>query len=181
MMIKTPYFTQLQASHQYQGKTNNCGPYCAAITAKALGFQNADGLKFSNALHTYRWKGILPIFQRVPKSATMPWGTTYLLQLQQLNSRWEPFATEYDLLSNLTNDNVQIVIIGEWRPVWAHYMVFAAYDAVRGYGFIDPAYKDSKIHWYEPAEFSKLWRHYGKILIRVFPPDYSFKIKDTGQ
>lgn len=168
-MIKTPYFTQLQASHQYQGKTNNCGPYCAAITAKALGFHNADGIKFTNSLNTFRWKGILPIFQRVPRSATMPWGTTHLLQILKLKTRWKPFASEYDLINDLENDVVQIVIVGEWHPTWAHYMILAAYDAVKGFGFVDPAYKDSEIHWYKPAEFVKLWRHYGRNLIRVYP------------
>ncbi len=180
-MIKTPYFTQLQASHQYQGKTNNCGPYCAAITARTLGFNDADGLKFTNSLSTFRWKGIMPIFQRVPRSATMPWGTAYLLQLLKLNTQWKPFATEMDLLSKLQDDVVQIVIIGEWQPIWAHYMILAAYDAVKGFGFIDPAFKDSKIHWYKSLEFSKLWRHYGRNLIRVFPADQSFRTKVTGQ
>lgn len=168
-MLKTPYLTQLQASHQYQGKTNNCGPYCAAITAKALGVQNAEGLKFTNSLNAFRWKGILPIFQRIPHSATMPWGTTHLLQLLNLKTRWKPFASEYELMTNLQNDVVQIVIVGEWRPIWAHYMILAAYDAVKGFGFIDPAYKDSTIHWYKPSEFAKLWRQYGRNLIRVFP------------
>lgn len=170
-MIKTPYFSKLQASHQYQGKTNNCGPYCAAITAKAFGFEEAEGLKFTGSLNTFRWKGVLPVFQRIPKSATMPWGTTHLLQLLKLKTRWKPFANVRDLLDNLQDDTIQIVIIGEWRPTWAHYMILAAYDAVQGFGFVDPAYKDSKIHWYKPAEFSKLWRNYGKNLIRVFPAD----------
>ena len=170
-MIQTPYFTQLQASHQYQGKTNHCGPYCAAITAKALGAAEADGLKFAALLNPVRWKGILPIPQRIPQSATLPWGTTHLLQLLKLNTRWTPFAKEDDLLKNLQNEVIQIVIIGEWRPIWAHYMILAAYDAVQGFGFIDPACIDSKIHWYKPAEFLKLWRRYGKNLICVFPGD----------
>lgn len=168
-MITTPYFKQLQAAHQYQGKTNNCGPYCAAITAKALGFEQAKGIEFTNSLNPIRWKGILPIFQRIPSSATMPWGTTHLLNILQLRTRWRPFATERDLLESLQESIMQIIVIGEWRPTWAHYMVFAAYDALLGYGFIDPANKSAELHWYAPAEFIKLWSKYGRILIMVFP------------
>jgi len=169
-MIKSPHLKQLKSSHQYQGKTNNCGPYCAAITAKALGFNEADGLKFTNTLSSFRWKGPLPVFQRVPNSATMPWGTTYLLHLLKFKTRWKPFSSEKDLLANLQTNTVQIIIIGKWRPLWAHYMIFVAYDALKGFGFIDPAFKDGTIHWYPPVDFSRLWRNYGNILIRVYPP-----------
>ena len=128
-MITSPHLPRLKASHQYQGKTNNCGPYCAAITAKALGHNEADGLRFTQSLSAFRWKGPLPVFQRVPKSATMPWGTTHLLNILKLKTRWKPFASEHDLLAYLQSDIIQIIIIGGWRPTWAHYMIFVAYDA----------------------------------------------------
>jgi hypothetical protein len=171
-MIHSPFAGKLQAAHQYQGKTNDCGPFCAAITASALGHEDSKGENFVDQLKPVRWKGVIPIPQRIPGSATMPWGTTFLLKNVHLNAKWYPFSSEWDLFTSLDENVIQIIIIGEWHPVWAHYMIFTAYDAKLGYGFVDPAYTTSDIHWYKPGEFLKLWSNYGRIRIKVYPPAY---------
>lgn len=168
-MITSPFLGDLQSAHQYQGQTNDCGPYCAAITASVLKQNPFEGSAFANNLRAFRWKGILPILQRVPNWATLPWGITYLLRDSNLEANWKPFSSQINLFANLPKNLIQIVIIGEMRPVWAHYLILAAFDARFGYGFIDPANTNPALHWYLPAEFSRLWRNYGSVQIKAYP------------
>lgn len=168
-MIISPFLEQLESAHQYQGKSNNCGPFSAAITAAALGQTKTTGNQLTALLNPVRWKGILPIFQRIPNSATLPWGTTYLLNQLQYKANWRPFSSSAALLNALPENVIQIVIIGEWQPLWAHYIIFSAYDDRRGYGFIDPAFTTPNLHWYSPAQFLSLWNHYGRVRITAYP------------
>ena len=80
-----------------------------------------------------------------------------------------PFSSQINLFANLPKNLIQIVIIGELRPVWAHYLILGAFDARFGYGFIDPAFPNANLHWYLPTEFFRLWKNYGNITIKVYP------------
>jgi hypothetical protein len=170
-MITSPFLPALQTAHQHQGQTNHCGPFCAAITASALKQEPHYGTNFVDKLRPIRWKGILPVLQRIPDWATMPWGTTFLLNDLGFKAQWTAFSTQLNLFTSLPENLVQIVIIGKRRPVWAHYLILAAYEARMGYGFIDPALANADLHWYLPAEFAKLWNNYGRVQIKVYPGD----------
>ena len=168
-MITSPYLKNLLQAHHFQGKTNDCGPFSTAIVLRALQRTDLEGSILAKQMNAIRWRGILPILQRIPDWATFPWGIVQTLKKFGLRSYWTAFQTESTLIRALRQGMVPIIILGQWKPLWAHYLILVAQDDQQGLGFVDPAHPKPQIVWYQRADFNRLWKHYGQVIITVFP------------
>ncbi|MCD4737926.1 MAG: hypothetical protein K8R89_01525 [Anaerolineae bacterium] len=84
--------TPLHKYHQYQGKTNNCGPTSLAIVANAIwGQTRLQGPRVAQELSTPRFRARPiphPVVRRIPNWATFPWGLVDYLRQQEIPARW---------------------------------------------------------------------------------------------
>jgi len=168
-MISTPYLKSLLQAHHCQGKTNDCGPFSVAIVLRALNLTGLEGSKLGKQMNAIRWWGILPTLQRIPNWATFPWGVTNVIHNFGLSVTWNAFQTDSALIRTLRQGSIPITIIGEWKPLWAHYMILVAQDEKLGWGFVDPAHHRAEIIWKQNSVFERQWKNYGSILITVNP------------
>jgi hypothetical protein len=156
--------------HQWQGPTNDCGPFSAAIVTNALlDTHVADGPLVAQSM-TGR-----TIPERIPNWATFPWGVVRALRRMAVRARWHVGASESKLVQNLDEGRTTIVIVGE--PLrfeegeykgWAHYKVLYAWDPVEGWAFVDPAARRSKVYTYQDAEtFRRQWTLMGRQLVEI--------------
>jgi len=170
-MVNTPFTETLIQSHQFQGSTNHCGPFCAAMTINTLTGNHLSGLELSNKIPAFRWFGIVPVFQRFPNWATLPWAVSSVIKDSGLSSGMKLFASISDILTCLESNRIPIVVVGEWRPMWAHYMIAVCYDYANGFGFIDPALQTKEISWVSQSIFERRWKLFGRILIWAELPE----------
>ena len=166
-MILSPYVNELQKNHQYQGSSNDCGPYCAAMTLGAVKEKSINGGQLAQEMNKLSWHGILPVMRRIPNWATLPSGVRGLLRDEGLPARWKIFQDVYSLYDSLQEDCITIVIVGELRPLWAHYKILAAYDGGRGWGFVNSAYSDANLQWDTHALFFRQWSNFGRQVVRI--------------
>jgi hypothetical protein len=165
--VKSPHHASLLAAHQFQGQSNDCGPYCIAIVANALRGPSLDGGQLGQQLNGWVWRGILPKLRRIQDWATLPCGITDELRQHGLKVRWRPFSRAEYLFQSLTQGKALITIIGRWKPLWAHYMVLVEVDPVKGWGFVNPAMMQKKVYWMETEEFLQGWKRFGCQLIEA--------------
>jgi hypothetical protein len=166
-MIKTKYTERLSASHLFQGSTNNCGPFSAAIILKMFDHPNINGEQISKELGKIHWKGIIPLIRRVPNWATFPWGVADLFSQYGMTAKWRWLCTYSHLIENIKTDKITIVLIGSWLSGWAHYKILVAADTQNGLGFIDPGFKNPQICWQPLGEFLTQWRFFARSIIEV--------------
>lgn len=167
--IKSPLREKLIAAHQYQGSSNDCGPYCIAIAVNALKNGRLDGHKLGEKMNGWVWRGPLPIPRRITGWATLPWGVADELRQQGLRAYWRPFSTQENLRRNLAKKDIQIVVIGDLKSMWAHYMLLVAYHPQNGWGFVNPAYDVKKTFWMEKNKFIEQWQALGRQVIVASP------------
>ena len=156
--------------HQWQGRTNDCGPFSAAIVTNAL----LDAHAVDGALMAESMTG-RAIPERIPNWATFPWGVVRALRRMAVRARWRVGASPSRLVRNLDEGRTTIVIVGEplrfagWRyQGWAHYKVLYAWDPVRGWAFVDPAARQSTVYTYQDAEtFRRQWTSMGRQLVEI--------------
>jgi len=168
--IKTIFLTKLRKFYQYQGVLNDCGAFVTAITLNTLLGTHLDGFELGEHLNQTRWYGPFPMIRRIRNWATFPWGITTFFREFGVNAKWSVFNRGATLKSNLINNKISIVIIGEWKPLWSHYMILVEYSPIKGYGFIDPAQNSSQTRWESPKEFLPLWNNYLRSVISITPP-----------
>ncbi len=165
------YADAVLAAHQCQRQSNDCGPFSAMMVIHALAGQSLDPLDLARQLDRPRPRailGLLPLVRRWPRSATFPWGMVDLLHEHGLDACWRVLALEHELRAGLRRGQLQIPIVGAWRPKpWAHYMVLLAHDPERGWGFADPASERHELAWRADAKFSSQWRNFGRVVIQV--------------
>lgn len=158
--------------HVYQGATNDCGPYCAALAANTLLASPAlDPVALARRMA--RPARLLP--DRIPGWATFPWGVTRVLRGLGLRARWQLGARPADLRAQLARGSVTIVMVGQpwrirqgrWRG-WAHYKALCGWDPQRGWAFIDPGKPTGEPVWQTPARFAREWAALGRQLIEVW-------------
>ncbi|MBI5080755.1 MAG: hypothetical protein HZB17_05550 [Chloroflexi bacterium] len=94
--------------HQWQGKSNDCGPFTTAIVLNTFrGEKIFDGKTLALEMNCprLRWHGLLPLIvvRRIPNWATMPWGIADTLTQHGVRARWRFGATKDDLLNALKN------------------------------------------------------------------------------
>ena len=157
----------LQKSHQYQGQTNNCGPYAIATILPLFGLEGISGgyvADHFNQLASIS-SGFFP--GRIRDNATFPWGLVRVFKQYNINSQWRFFCNKDLLISRIPTNNLQIVLISDLFKMHAHYLILVAYDEHLGMGFIDPAFPNSAIHWITEKTFRKKWGQLGRNTILV--------------
>ena len=180
--------TQVYRYHQYQGRTNDCGPTSLAIVANSLlGEERFQGPLVAQDLNRVD-VGIRPrprlVVRRIPNWATFPWGIAAYLRDHGIPARWRPLGTLEGLRRNLLANRITIVTIGEpihWKgrryTGWAHTKVLFGHTPGQGFLFVDPAYSrnadDSDswrrfgLTWQDEGEFLRQWRNMMRIAIEV--------------
>jgi hypothetical protein len=166
-MILSPYLELLQSAHQFQGSSNDCGPYCTAILLNAFRQQEISGAELASRMNKMVWRGIFPKIRRIPSWATFPWGIVDILKEFDLSAQWRVLSSISNLYQSIPNPLITIVVVGELRPLWAHYKILAAHDGLKGWGFINPAYPVGEIQWDRHSDFFNLWRSYEHLIIQV--------------
>jgi hypothetical protein len=166
-MIKSPFINDLIHSHQYQGKTNDCGPFSASIIVSALKKQILLGKSLSKYFDDYPVQLRFPFIYRIPGWATFPWGIAAALKQYGIKSKWNVLMSTKDLKSSLLSYNIIIVLTGSWTPLSGHYRILAAYDADKGWGFVDPAVQENVITWQNDTDFQKAWKAMGRSVITI--------------
>ncbi len=163
--VQSAFSEKIQAAHCYQGKTNDCGPYSAAMVVNGLLSSQIDPIALARALDHPRWKGIIPVIRRIPQWATFPWGLSDALRQYGFPARWHPFGKPEDLIQLLIQRQIVLIIVGSWKPLWGHVMVLLAYDPERGWGFADPGSTENSLHWIGVAEFIRSWNAFGRLYV----------------
>jgi hypothetical protein len=158
--------------HVYQRDSNDCGPYCVAMATNTL-----YGASFVNAAALSEELSQRGFPERIPNWATLPWGIVASLRRLGLHARWHLGASLRRLFTNLHQDRITIVMIGEplyfeerkWRG-WSHYKILDAWDPERelNLGFVDPATSNATgMTWQSLDEFRRQWAWMGKQIIEV--------------
>jgi hypothetical protein len=165
-MIKSPFLNDFINFHQFQGKSNDCGPYSASIVISALKKRILLGKSLSKYFDDYPIQRRFPFFFRIPGWATFPWGITATLKQYGIKSKWKILNRKKDLISSLSQ-NIIIVLTGSWFPLTGHYRIFAAYDPGKRWGFIDPAFQENVITWQKDTDFQSAWNAMGRSIIII--------------
>ncbi len=165
-MIKSPFLNDFINFHQFQGKSNDCGPYSASIVISALKKRILLGKSLSKYFDDYPIQIRFPFFFRIPGWATFPWGITATLKQYGIKSKWRVLIGTADLISELAA-NIVIVLTGSWSPLTGHYRILAAFDSDRGWGFIDPAFPENAVSWQKDSDFLRSWKAMGRSVIII--------------
>ena len=163
--VFSPFTQSLLAVHQYQGKSNDCGPYTAAIVINALQGLRLDGTQLAHQMERLNFRPFLTV-RRFPGWATFPWGVTGVLREYGLKSSWH-FLANQGLLDRALSHSIAIPIFGSWKPFWAHFAILVADHPELGWGFVDPAHPKGEIIWRSKSDYKHLWRAFGNLLVTV--------------
>jgi hypothetical protein len=169
-MLISKSITRLQNSHQYQGLTNNCGPYAIATILPLFGVEGISGDYLANHFNRLASMDGRYIPGRIRNYATFPWGLVWVFKQYHINARWKVLYNRDLLISRIPTNNVQIVLISDLFKMHAHYLILVAYDEHLGMGFIDPAFPNYAIHWITEKTFTKRWGQLGRNTIWVTTP-----------
>lgn len=164
-LVFSPFTQSLLAAHQYQGNSNDCGPYTAAIVINALQGLHLDGTQLAHHMERPYFRSRLNV-RRIPGWATFPWGVTGVLREYGLKSSWH-FLADQGLLDRAWSLFIAIPIFGSWKPLWAHYAILVADHPELGWGFVDPAHPKGEIVWRSKTDFKHLWRTFGNLLVTI--------------
>lgn len=170
---------KLKDNHLFQEDTFDCGPYVVAMSLNAV-LQNVfSGVDISREMNVPRWYFIFPVILRIPAWATFPWGITWFVRRQGLQSRWQLFTTRNSLIENINFPLLQIVLVGGYSPLWAHYKILVAYDETTDeFGFIDPGSRLPNIVWQKSSVFYNEWRHYGQLRVTINDPSATNSVQN---
>jgi len=163
--IFSPYLHPLLRAHQYQGNSNDCGPFSTAIVLNALLGLDLGGRELARRMNNPHWLLFIPIIRRIPDWATFPWGIVDMLRSFRLHAGWRLFSSPAQLLTGLFEGQIVMPIFGGWNPLWAHTTILAAYHNILGWGLINPANASGGLQWLSNDEFLPAWRSMGSIMI----------------
>jgi len=159
-IIYSPFYSELINSYQYQGLTNDCGPFSISIILQALKVSKITGTDLSKDMKGLHWNGIYPNIYRLRNGATFPWGILKILRKYNLHCKYYVFTSEEKIIRYMKEKNIVILLVGKLFPLWAHYMIFGKYSALKGYGFIDPGNNKNKISWIIKDDLKNIWKTY---------------------
>lgn len=120
-------------------------------------------------MNSVDWSTFPPVISRIRDWATFPWGIIHYLKKKTVSSRWRVLQQPEKLVASLAARNLPIVLIGGFKPAWAHYMVMVSTHPELGFGFCDPAYPYPEVHWLSSEIFLDQWNAYGRTFIEVLP------------
>jgi len=163
--VFSPHAAVILRAHQFQGATNDCGPYCTAILLQAFSGKNITGSAIAALLNRS------PRGRRLPHNATLPWGIVDLFHQAGLEAGWQIFTPAQKLHQSLVDGKrIFIPIIGGWRPLWAHYLIALAFNPMLGWGFANPAHPAKELAWRSSEHFYKEWMRVARLAVWVTPP-----------
>ena len=172
--------------HRHQGSTNDCGPFCVAIAVNALkGKSLLNGSGVARQMERCRpcaGSLPLPVLDKIPGWATLPWGLSDELRRHGVPSRWRFMGTRERLLSNLRTDRITLISVGEplrfdrgrWRG-WGHVKILYAWAPGHGWAFVDPAlplradapWQSHGIGWQSEEGFARQWTWMLRFMIEL--------------
>jgi hypothetical protein len=162
-----PFTSKLVSAHQFQQRSNDCGPFSAAILINGICGLELSGQDLAASMNKVHWNGILPHISRIQNWATFPWGVAAALKDYGIPSAWRVLVRPARLSAILRDGLYTIVIIGGWKkPIWAHYKILVDENDVC-YGFVDPAYPDKEVRWQSKDDFYARWNAMGRMLIEI--------------
>ncbi|MDD5369998.1 MAG: hypothetical protein PHQ40_13000 [Anaerolineaceae bacterium] len=167
--LLSPLASRILAHHAPQGRSNDCGPYSAAILINTFCGEGVDPSNLARELDRIRWLGLFPIIRRIPRWATFPWGVADALSQRGLSAQWRSFGSASQLIRALNTGKIPVVFIGSYRPLWGHVMVLLACNPQRGWGFADPGWPTAELHWLSEITFRSQWRTYANTWVEVNP------------
>ena len=171
MIKKSRYIDKLRENHLFQEDTSDCGPYVIAMSLNAVLHNMFSGVEISKAMNALHWWFIIPVIMRIPSWATFPWGITWYVRRHGMQSTWRVFATRKSLIESIVKPHLQIVLVGGYKPLWAHYKILVAYDELTDeLGFIDPGSRLPNIIWQKSEVFYNEWRHFGQLRVIIKDP-----------
>lgn len=172
-IIKSIYADKILEKHQFQGKSNDCGPFCIAMVNNALNGTDLKGEDIGQELNNWVWRGVVPVWRRINNWATLPWGMVDKFRELGYKSQWKLFQNAVYLKNGLEENKLIIPIIGEWKwplgGTWAHFMVLVQHDPEMGWGFVNSAKPQKKFYWLSDAEFMEKWRWGNHMLVEAEP------------
>lgn len=184
--------TSLYRFHRYQGRTNDCGPFCVAIAVNALKNEEVlNGSRVARQMERIRPRTgslPLPLLDKIPGWATLPWGLSDELRRHGLHSRWQFLGGRERLRRNLLADRITFVSVGEpfrfvrghWRG-WGHVKILYAWDPQRGWAFVDPGlplqpgnpWRSLGIGWQSEEEFVRQWTWMLRFMVELLPSSWN--------
>lgn len=170
-ILKSPFTDQILENLQYQGSSNDCGPYTTATIINAFRGQNLNGDELAAMMNRPRRRFFLPVIRRVPHWATFPWGMVDVFRDFDLQGRWWFRVPESYLKPAIRTGHVLMPIIGELRPKpWAHVQTLVGWHPERGWGFANTQYRRKEITWQPHSDFQEKWNRYGRLLVEIEKP-----------
>lgn len=166
--IYSPHTEKILNALQYQGMTNNCGPFTTATILNALRGLEILGDQLALEMNRPVWRGPLFVVRRVENWATFPWGMADVMREHGLTSSWRLFTNPETLKEYLEQGRVLMPMIGEWKPLWAHVMTLVAWDPDKGWGFADTRYTHHDLTWESDERFRRYWRATGRLLVMAY-------------
>ena len=168
MKFTSKHTSTLTEKHQFQGYTNNCGPFCTAIAISYLTSNPVGGDQIAQEMNVIQWFKFPLSIKRIPNSATFPWGIVEMLKKHGVKSRWHIFSNLSRVAQDISDGNLIIVLTALYRPLSAHYRLLTGVDE-KEISFIDPAYNQKSISCESKEAFLKKWRAAGNIFISIYP------------
>lgn len=165
--IESPHTSVFLASLQFQGTSNDCGPYTTATVLNALRGLDIRAADLAQQMNKPIWRGPLLVIRRIPNWATFPWGMVDVFRSYGLQASWHPFTPVQYLFETLGRGRVLMPMIGAWKPLWAHVMTLVAWDPLQGWGFANTQVEDHKIYWLSDKTFKTQWQAMGHLLVEV--------------
>jgi len=157
MKFTSPYTQALIIDHQYQAQSNNCGPFCAAMTINTIKGTHIDGNDLASSMNRPRLNIVFPVIRRIPDYATFPWGIVDALGEYSVKSTWKFFQTFSDLSSLLPQLNLLIILTATNNPLNGHYRILVSMEDDQ-IGFIDPGYPAKDIQYQPRPAFLLEWQ-----------------------
>jgi hypothetical protein len=165
--ISSIHIQALLDALEYQGSTNDCGPYATASVINGLLGEKLNPATLAKEMSKPTWKGLFYSIRRIPNSATFPWGIVEIFRKYGLKARWKLFASQDEIIQILNTGGIVLPILGKWRPLEAHIMTLVAWDPDKGWGFANTQYNHHHITWLGHTQFMRDWKTFKKPIIAV--------------
>lgn len=141
--------------HEYQGDTNDCGPYSATIAANALaGYRRYNPAEVAEEMRF-----------RFPQGATPPWAIVWWLRQQGLDTYTRVWSDYGHMWTALGRNQIPIVMVGAWWPFWLHWKVISKATDRRVFS-VDPGITAAEVSE-EYSDFTEVWKPFGCVMIEV--------------
>jgi hypothetical protein len=167
LTIVSRHTDSVMTALQWQGSSNNCGPFTTATVLNAVLGLNIAGNQLADLMNKPVFRGWRPVIRRIPNWATFPWGMVDVFREHGLNASWRFFVRDDFLRSGIEKGWLLMPVIGSLRPIWAHVMTLVMWNSEHGWGFANTASSQPVIYWMTDQEFQRKWRTMGRLLIFV--------------